>query len=181
MLDTDTGPQRTGNRHFAIAPQNLIPARDGLIAVAVETQTQLNALCALLGHETVALADSKAHEEAVEALIREQTAARTADKAVEHFLAHGVPAGRVQGMDDVAENPFTWEREILVSLQHPESGSVKVLGSPFTSNRSEGIVESPAPTVGQHTRQVLRDLLGYSDDRIDALAAEEIVAESKSP
>ncbi len=180
LLDTEAGPQRNGNRHFAVAPQNIFAAADGLIAVEIETQKQLDALCDMLGVGQIALEDSKAHEASLEAALQEWVAARSVDTAVEDCLACKVPAGRVQGMDDVAENPFTWEREILVSLQHPESGEVKILGSPFKSNRSPGVVSSAAPTVGQHTRDVLGGLLGYSDERIDALVADKVIVDEAS-
>ncbi len=180
LLDTAEGPQRTGNRHFAMAPQNLFDAQDGLVAIEVETQKQLDALCGMLSHVHIDLADSKAHEAVLETRLRDWIAPRTADDAVADCLAQKVPAGRVQGIDDVAENPFTWEREILVSLLHPECGAVNVLGSPFKSNRSKGIVSSAAPTVGQHTRAVLTDLVGYSDERIDKLEAERIIAVAAS-
>ena len=179
-LNTKAGPQRSGNRHPAIAPQNLFPAKNGLIAIEIETQKQLDALCKMLGYKLVDLMDSKAHETALEKMIGDWTAVRTKDDAVESLLALGVPAGQVQGIDDVAENPFSWEREILVTLQHPESGPVKLLGSPFKSNRSKGVVEAPAPTIGQHTRQVLGELLGYSNDQIDNLAANKVIAVSTS-
>ena len=91
-----------------------------------------------------------------------------------------MPAGQVQGIDYVAENPFTCERDILVTLQHPESGPVKLLGSPFKSSRSPGVVDTPAPTVGQHTKQVLSEILGYSDARIDELTEKQVIAVSPS-
>lgn len=175
LLDTEDGPQRTGNRHFAIAPQNIFAVRDGLVAIEVETQKQLDAVCDLLGHDPVALADSKAHEASMEAGLQAWIAERSAEDAVADCLERNIPAAQVQGVGDVAENPFTWEREILATLEHPESGPVKVLGSPFKSNRSKGVVKSAAPTIGAHTRQVLTDLLGYSDDRIDTLAADKVI------
>lgn len=180
LLDTKDGPLRTGNRHFAVAPQNIFEAQDGLVAIAVETQKQLDAVCEMLGHDPVALAESKTHEETLEASLRDWIAGRNMDGAVADCLVRNIPAAPVQGVGDVAENPFTWEREILVTLEHPESGPVKVLGSPFKSNRSQGIVNSAAPTIGAHTRQVLTDLLGYSDDRIDKLAADKIIVVNSS-
>ena len=180
LLDTEAGPQRTGNRHAAIAPQNIFQSEDGLVAVAVETQKQLDALCTLLGHEPVDLTESKAHEAVLEARLVEWVSSRTTDESIAVLLAHSVPAGQVQGIDDVAENPFTWERDILVTLQHPESGPVKLLGSPFKSSRSPGVVDTPAPTLGQHTKQVLSEILGYSDARIDELTEKQVIAVSPS-
>ena len=181
LLDTEDGPKRTGNRHFAVAPQNIFEAQDGLFAIEVETQKQLDAVCQMIGHDPVALADSKAHEETLEASLRDWIAGRTVNDAVADCLARNVPAAPVQGVGDVAENPFTTEREIIVTLEHPESGPVKVLGSPFKSNRSKGVVEAAAPAIGAHTRQVLSNLLGYSDDRIDKLAADKVIAVGGRP
>ena len=180
LLDTEAGPQRTGNRHAAIAPQNIFQSEDGLVAVAVETQKQLDAMCTLLGHEPVDLTKSKAQEAVLEARLVEWVSSRTTAESIAVLLAHSVPAGQVQGIDDVAENPFTWERDILVTLQHPESGPVKLLGSPFKSSRSPGVVDTPAPTVGQHTKQVLSEILGYSDARIDELTEKQVIAVSPS-
>jgi crotonobetainyl-CoA:carnitine CoA-transferase CaiB-like acyl-CoA transferase len=86
-----------------------------------------------------------------------------------------VPAGRVQGIDDIAENRFTWDRKMLMELQHPECGPVKVLGSPFKSSRSPGIVATAAPTIGQHSREILGEVLGYSSEKIDELAAARVI------
>lgn len=181
LLDTAEGPQRTGNRHFAVAPQNLFEAKDGLVAVEIETQKQLDALCALMGAGPVVLAESKAHEEPLEAAVRDWIALRKADDAVEACLAHKVPASRVQGIDDVAGNPFTWEREILVERPGPENEPVKVLGSPFKSNRSPGVVATTAPAPGAHTRAVLGDLLGYSGEKIEKLAADRVIGLPDKP
>lgn len=130
----------------------------------------------MIGRESVDLSDSKAHEESLEAALGDWVAARPAARAVEECLARKVPAGRVQGVDDVAGNPFSWEREILLEREHPASGTIKVLGSAFKSNRSPGVVATTAPVLGEHTRAVLSDLLGYSDDRIGKLAANDVIA-----
>ena len=176
LLDTKAGARRNGNRHFALAPQNLFQARDGLVAIEIETQKQLDALCGMIGYARIALAAGKAHEAALEARLKDWVAERTTDAAIGDCLAAKVPAGRVQGIDDIADNPFTWERKMLVALKHPECGVVKVLGSPFKSTRSPGIVATAAPTIGQHSREILGQLLGYSKQRIDELAAEKIIA-----
>ncbi len=175
LLDTPTGPRRNGNRHFAAAPQNLFATTDGLIAIEIETQRQLDALCNMIGYAPTDLAASKAQEAAIEARLADWAAGRTSDAAIADCLTCKVPAGRVQGMDDIVENPFTWERELLVTLDHPQCGPVKVLGSPFKSTRSPGIVASTAPLVGQHSREILGELLGYSNQRIDELAAAKVI------
>ena len=175
LADRRMGPLRNGNRHHALAPQNLFAATDGLVAIEIETQKQLDALCDLIGHARVALAASKANEATLEARLTSWAAGRTSDAAVAGCLAENIPAGRVQGIDDVVANPHTADRKLLVDLPYPECGTVKILGSPFKSTSSPGIVANAAPALGQHSREILGELLGYSQDRIDALAAAKIV------
>ncbi len=181
LVGTESGPRRNGNQHFAVAPQNVFAAMDGLVAIEIETQKQLDSLCAMFTIDHIALEDSKAHETDIESCLQSWAAGRTADETVAGCLANNVPASRVQGIDNVAENPFSWERDILVTLQHPESGPVKVLGSPFKSNRSSGVVSSAAPAIGQHTKEVLGDILGYSDEQIEKLAADDVIAIADEP
>ena len=79
-------------------------------------------------------------------------------------------------MGEIAENAHTWARDMLLELEHPTSGPLKLLGSPFKSTRSPGIVKSTAPDIGQHTRDVLSELLGYDKEMLDALSKSGVIS-----
>ena len=108
-------------------------------------------------------------------LIGPRAAERTTDDAENDCRANGIPAGRVQGMEEIAKNAHTWARDMLLELEHPTSGPLKLLGSPFKSTKSPGVVESTAPDIGQHTRDVLSELLGYDEEMLDALSKNGVI------
>ena len=174
-LDTPEGAQRDGNHHPAVAPKNLYETRDGLLAVEVETQTHLDAVTDLLGLARCELAQSKSRESEFDTAFTAWAAERTTDDAENDCHANGIPAGRVQGMEEIAKNAHTWARDMLLELEHPTSGPLKLLGSPFKSTRSPGVMESTAPDIGQHTRDVLSELLGYDKEMLDALSKSGVI------
>ncbi len=175
QLDTPEGARRDGNHHPSLAPQNLYETADGMIVVEVETQKQLDAMTAHLDLAPCALAAAKAREAEFDAALAAWARARTTDAALAACNAAGIPAGRVQSMAEIAGNPHTWARGMLLELDHPISGPLKLLGSPFKSNRAHGVTRCTAPAVGQHTREVLAELLGYDDETLDALAEDGVI------
>lgn len=179
-LDDADGPVRDGNHHADLAPQNLYETQDGMIVVEVETQRQLDGATRLLGLASCALADAKAREAEFDAAFAAWARERSTEAAEAICEEHGVPAGKVQSMAEIAENPHTWARDMLVELDHPVSGPLKLLGSPFKSNHAPGVVARTAPDIGQDTRAVLSELLGYDDEKLDALAQKGVIGEARS-
>lgn len=177
-LDTPKELQRRGNRHATLAPQNLYETRDGLIIIEIETQKQLDAAARLLGVENCALPDAKAYEATYDEAFYQWATVRTSDDALAICDSLDIPAGKVQGMSDIAESEHTWARNMLIELEHVTSGPMKLLGSPFKSSRSPGVVESTAPNLGQHTREVLSELLGYSEADLDIMETEGVIRTS---
>lgn len=64
---------------------------------------------------------------------------------------------------------------MVQEVDHPVVGKVKLVGPPVTYSYAANIVRSPPPTLGQHTSEVLRNILNYSDDKIENLIAQKIV------
>ncbi|MBG05485.1 MAG: hypothetical protein CMM59_15575 [Rhodospirillaceae bacterium] len=174
-LATPDGPVRDGNHHASLAPQNLYETSDGMIVIEVETQRQLDATTALLDLETGRLEDAKSREAEFDEALLAWAAARSTDAALGECQRHGIPAAKVQSMAEIAESPHTWARDMLVELEHPVSGPLKLLGSPFKSNRAPGVVARTAPDIGQDTRTVLSELLGYNEEKLDALSKNGVI------
>ena len=72
------------------------------------------------------------------------------------------------------DDPHVRAREMMVETEHPVAGSVKNIGIPIKLSETPGRFQRPAPTLGQHTDEVLRDL-GYSDAEIESLHSERVV------
>lgn len=97
----------------------------------------------------------------------------------EHWLntleAAGVPAGPIYDIGQVYDDPQVRAREMVVETDHPVAGRTSNIGIPIKLSETPGRFQRPAPTLGQHTDEVLREL-GRSDDQIAVFRSEGVVA-----
>ena len=100
--------------------------------------------------------------------------ARTTQEAVDHLSSFSVPCAPVNDVEQAAKEPHLHEREIMVEVPDPVAGSIHVTGKMIKFSRTPMVVGS-APVVGEHTEEILRDTLGYSRQRIDALRGQGVV------
>ncbi len=99
-------------------------------------------------------------------------AAATADEWLEIFYREDITAGPLKTVDEVVVDPQVNAINMIVALDHPLGGTIRVAGNPIMMRSSRGR-HSPPPTLGQHTDQVLRGLLHYPGRRIRALKQEQ--------
>jgi len=109
------------------------------------------------------------------ALMEVVLVARGKDEWIAAFDAAGVPVGPVHSLGEALTHPQTLARGMVVDLTHPEAGPTRALGCPVHFSATPPRIDRPAPLLGEHTREVLRES-GYSDAEVDALAAEGVVA-----
>ena len=121
------------------------------------------------------LAQRRAHEDALEAIVAAWTSSRSRDAAVAALVAAGVTAAAVRTMDEVAASEHLHDRGFFVTLEHPAAGTRPVAGPPWHPSRHPMRPIRPAPTHGQHTAEVLRDTLGLDDEEIADLTTRGIV------
>jgi succinate---hydroxymethylglutarate CoA-transferase len=174
--------RRFGNGHPNIVPYTAYAASDGMIAVAVGNDGQFAKFAALLGRPEWASdvryaknPERVANREALDAAISGQLRTASADVWIERLTAAGIPCGRINSVAQALSDPHTIAREMVRSVQHPTAGEVKMLGIPFRFSDTPASVRRAPPTLGQHTEQVLRDLLKLSDARIDELRAAKVI------
>ena len=101
-------------------------------------------------------------------------ATRTKAEWIAVFDAAGVPVGPVHSIGEALEHPQTLARDMVVDLTHPQAGATKALGCPIHFSKTPTRITRPAPMLGEHTREVLREY-GYTDTDIDALVADGVV------
>lgn len=178
-LNAGTQPSRQGNRHSSIAPYETFQASDGYFNLAVGNDGQFVALCELLSRpEWVADARFKTnpervrHRDALSCALKDIFKTRTVDAWVAALSEHGIPAGRIQRVDEVVKHPQLHARGKVIEVEHPVAGALKLLGSPVSSTTT---VLAP-PTLGQHTREVLMQTLQLDVAQVDALLAERVIA-----
>ena len=96
------------------------------------------------------------------------TTARDSDEWVAALVEAGVPCGPIHDYRQVFEDPHTQAREMEVQLEHPVEGTIRALGIPVKLSDTPGSIRRPAPLLGEHTAEVLREA-GLSDAEIAAL------------
>ena len=94
--------------------------------------------------------------------------------ASDHLSSYSVPCAPVNDVEQAANDPHLSEREIMVEVPDPIAGSIHVTGKMIKFSRTPVVVGS-APLVGEHTQEVLRDILGYPEERVQALQDSGVV------
>jgi crotonobetainyl-CoA:carnitine CoA-transferase CaiB-like acyl-CoA transferase len=174
-------PERTGNDHPVVWPYGLFHAADGEVAVAPSTPVHVQRFLAALGLaellEDPAYATNAArvqNREALRALIDEKIGADTVAAWIERLNRAGVPCGRVMDLAEVFSDPQVQAQEMALEIDHPGHGAVRMTGFPIKLSTTPARLRRPAPALGEHTDEVLRDL-GYEAQRIAALREAGII------
>ena len=179
-----TQPARDGNRDRGMAPHGIFRCEGDQrwIAISVRDDSEWQRFARAIGQPDLAadpslrtLAGRKANEDRLEAIVAEWTGARSTEAATELLQRAGVPAFGVCNSQELAEDPQLNASGLFVCLDHPEVGRRQHVGIPWRMSDTPCTVRQPAPCLGQHTDQVLRDVLGYSIEKITRLKAELVV------
>ena len=179
---TGESPTRIGNRHPSIVPYETFECRDGYLNVACGNEPMWRRFCAAAGLEEIAddprfrsNAVRVEHAADLRAVLGPTMAERTVAEWIEALRSAGVPAGRIDSVRDVCEHPQVIARDMVVELEHPTAGPIRVTGVPVKLSDTPGAVRSPPPVLGQHTHEVLSEWLGMSEAEVAALRRQEVV------
>jgi crotonobetainyl-CoA:carnitine CoA-transferase CaiB-like acyl-CoA transferase len=178
FLATGKTPGRLGNAHPSIVPYQAFAAADGHLALAVGNDLQFARFCEIAGRPELAsdrrFATNAGRVENREVLVP-ILAAVVRDRPVRAWIealeAAGVPCGPVNDLAQVFEDPQVVHRGLRVDLPHPVAGTVSVVRSPIRLSATPVVHRDPPPALGQHTGEVLAEVLGMSDAEVDALRA----------
>ena len=173
---TGQPPTRMGNRHPTIVPYETFEASDGEFVLAVGSEGLWRRFCELLDAPGVAEdprfatnRDRVSHYEILRPLLAERIRQRSRADWIERLMAAGVPCGSVRDVSEVLRDPQMTAREMIAAVEHAAIGRVQVLGVPIKLSETPGTVRTAPPTLGQHTDQILRTDLGFSDADITRL------------
>lgn len=175
---TGVSPKPTGSAHVLAAPYQAFPTADGWINIGGANQANWERIATMVGAPEL-ISDARfktnsnrmANREELARLLGDHLKQRTTAEWLKDLDAAGIPAGPINDIAAMAADPQTLAREMVVELDHPKAGLTRALGLPIKFSETPGKIVSPAPMLGQHTREVLLGV-GYSDAEVDALAAE---------
>jgi len=139
-------------------------ARDGYVAIAVQTGRMEDAMRELMGVEEVTY-------EAVANWVSERTVKEVVDTLVEL----GIPVAPVNDLDAVMRNEQARAREMFVKVVHPKLGEILLPGFHIKLSETPGDISRPAPLPGQHNREVYSRLLGLSEEELEELRREGVI------
>ena len=166
---------RAGNADSQFVPHSMYPCEgdDDWVAVVCETDRQWRDLAGALGRPELAdlPADERRRREAeIDEAVSAWTSGRSSADAQDALQAVGVPAHRVQNADGCFADPQLDHRGHWMTVEHPTHERMVVEAPRFQLSRTPHHVARSGPTLGEHNDHVLRDVLGYDDDRVVELA-----------
>jgi glutaryl-CoA transferase len=172
-------PVRHGNAHPNIVPYEVFPAADRPIILAVGNDGQFAAFCRVAGRPDLASdprfrtnPDRVRNRATLVPMVAEIVRARPAGEWVRALAEAGVPCGPVNDLAQVFEDPQAVHRGLKVEIPHPAGVPCPTVASPMRFSATPVGYGAPPPLLGQHTREVLEELLGLSRAQIDTLAAQ---------
>jgi formyl-CoA transferase len=182
MLYSLTGQMQPRGRMRFQGPRAAFKAKDGYLAVNIPDDLMWQRMCEAMGREDLkedprtADGPSRAqNDDFIRSVVEEWLADKTREEAREILREHGVPSGPVHTAEDIFNCPQVAARQMLVDIQDPVFGTYKFARSPLILSAAPGIETRRPPRLGEHTRPILRDLLGYEDSEIERLHEQGVI------
>ncbi len=175
-------PKPQGNQHPLIAPYESFRTKDGHINIAVGNNALWSTFCKVLGMEDYEKDPRlETNPKRVEnrpflvQVIEERTTRYTSRELRDILDKAGIPNGPVWTIGEALSAPQTLALGMVEELEHPKAGRIKVTGVPIQLEASPGSVRIPPPLLGQHTREILQELLGMGDEEIGQLRDQGVI------
>ena len=169
-------PKPMGTAYAALLPYQTFHTKTKDIALAVGSEKLWKLFCPAIGHPEFANdprfrtnRDRIANSKALIDLLQDIFVTRTYDEWEKVLLETGVPMGAINNIAQLVNHPQVKARGSLVEMAHPRAGKVKMVGVPVRLSRTPGSVRTPAPKLGEHTDQVMREFMDMSQEQIAQL------------
>jgi formyl-CoA transferase len=176
-------PQRIGNRYEAVYPYDSFKAKDGEIVIGGGNDKLFRLLANLMGKPELAEDERfcsnpmrvKNHA-LLKPLIEDWLKDYTIDESVEKILSVGVPAAPINTIDRVVNDPHIADaREMFIEIEHPKAGKIKICGNHIKFSDTPVMFERPAPLLGQHNQEILKELLDIGGHECEKLKEENVI------
>jgi len=172
----ETAPRRYGNAHPNLTPYEAFRARDRWFVLGAANDRQWDLLCQVIGHPELeddprfaTNSDRLANRDVLKDMLSEVLITRDADGWLAELREAGLPCGLINTIPDVFDTPQAQARNLVLDIEHPTAGSLRLTGFPYKLSQTPAEVHRPPPLLGEHTEEVLVELLGYSSNDVSIL------------
>ncbi|WP_371366697.1 Acetyl-CoA:oxalate CoA-transferase [Sporomusa rhizae] len=169
-------PTPLGNRHPSITPFEPFKAKDGYVIIAVGNDKLWEKFCNLIGRQELInderFATNPARTEnqrQLKAILDDVFPDKTVDEWLAALDGQGIPSGPLNTVDRVINDPQIKARDMIVETVHSVAGPVKMAGIPIKMSATPGAVENAAPLLGEHTEEILKEMLGLTSEQVAEL------------
>ncbi len=177
-----TVPGRLGNAHPNIVPYQVFATADGHLILATSNDAQFRRFAAVAGIESVTSdpryatnAERVAHRQEVVDMLKPIFTKRTTAQWIADLEAANVPCGPINRVDEVFADPQAIARGLTVAMQHAAVGQMELVASPLRLSATPPEYRNAPPLLGEHTDEILRDVLGLAAGEIARLRADGVV------
>jgi crotonobetainyl-CoA:carnitine CoA-transferase CaiB-like acyl-CoA transferase len=172
-----------GSEHPNIVPYQCFKAADGkYLLLAVGNDEIWKRFCHAIGlerliHDPEFITNEKRvqNRERLAHLLNEIFLTKTREEWIKILLENGVPCGPVNTVDELFKDPQILERNMLIEIKHPKADKIKQIGIPIKFSETQLQVRYPPPLLGQHTEEVLKNLLNMSTQEINRLKEKGVI------
>lgn len=177
-----TIPKPMGSMHPVVTPFQAYESKDGWVIVPCGNDRLWAVFCKVIGREDLTHNPKfetnflrTENRDELNAIIEPIFKQKTTKEWVDLFREAGNPVSPVNNIKEICEDSHIKYRNMLVEVDQPGLGKVKIAGSALRLSETPGEVYAPAPLLGQHSEEILREILGYSQEEIDKLKKDEVI------
>ena len=175
-------PKRMGTAHPNLVPYQAFAASDGDFMLAVGNDRQFQAVCRVLDRVELgvdarysSMAARIENRDDLIPLLEDRFRQKTSSEWLKLLLENGVPAGPINDIEEVLTNDYANERQLVRQVQNGSGDSVPTVANPVNFSENPVHYDKAPPLLGEHTKEVLQEWLGYSDAQIRSLQKNDVI------